>query len=141
IRPHARCCSVQSVFALGREYSASSSFAWLRISVAAGCYYGGAGSIARSAIAFPSPRLAVRPRRVGAISCDRSGPPGREGDVMMVVATLVIIAVVVCAVVALASVRVMKQYERAVKFRLGRVGEGALGPGLIVIVPIVNRIH
>jgi regulator of protease activity HflC (stomatin/prohibitin superfamily) len=60
---------------------------------------------------------------------------------MTVVATLVIVAVVVCAVVALASVRVVKQYERAVKFRLGRVGEGALGPGLIVIVPVVNRIH
>ena len=61
---------------------------------------------------------------------------------MTVVIALVIVAVVVvCVVVLLASVHVVKQYERAVKFRLGRVGEDALGPGLIVIVPLVNRIQ
>jgi regulator of protease activity HflC (stomatin/prohibitin superfamily) len=48
-------------------------------------------------------------------------------------------AVVLIALVS--SVRILKQYERAVVFRLGRVKEGARGPGLIVIVPLVDRVH
>jgi regulator of protease activity HflC (stomatin/prohibitin superfamily) len=39
------------------------------------------------------------------------------------------------------SVRILKQYERAVIFRLGRVRGGARGPGLIVFVPFVDRFH
>jgi regulator of protease activity HflC (stomatin/prohibitin superfamily) len=40
-----------------------------------------------------------------------------------------------------ASVRVLKQYERGVQFRLGRVRDEARGPGLIFIVPLVDRVH
>src|SRR5947199_3631412 len=36
---------------------------------------------------------------------------------------------------------VVKQYERAVVFRLGKVEGPARGPGLIFIVPFVQRIH
>jgi len=39
------------------------------------------------------------------------------------------------------SIRILKQYERAVMFRLGRVRDGARGPGLIVFVPLVDRVH
>jgi regulator of protease activity HflC (stomatin/prohibitin superfamily) len=39
------------------------------------------------------------------------------------------------------SVRILKQYERAVIFRLGRVREGPRGPGLIAFVPFVDRVH
>jgi len=39
------------------------------------------------------------------------------------------------------SVRVLKQYERAVMFRLGRVEQDARGPGLIVFIPFVDRVH
>jgi regulator of protease activity HflC (stomatin/prohibitin superfamily) len=39
------------------------------------------------------------------------------------------------------SVRILKQYERAVIFRLGRVHGGARGPGLILFAPFVNRVH
>jgi regulator of protease activity HflC (stomatin/prohibitin superfamily) len=39
-----------------------------------------------------------------------------------------------------ASVRILKQYERGVQFRLGRVKDGARGPGLIFIVPLVDRV-
>ncbi len=59
----------------------------------------------------------------------------------------VVLIVVICLVVAvlvgllLASVHVIKQYERAVKFRLGRVRHEASGPGLIVIVPLIDRIR
>jgi regulator of protease activity HflC (stomatin/prohibitin superfamily) len=54
------------------------------------------------------------------------------------------IAVYVIAVLALlflaASVRIFKQYERGVQFRLGRVKDGARGPGLIFIIPLVDRV-
>jgi regulator of protease activity HflC (stomatin/prohibitin superfamily) len=54
----------------------------------------------------------------------------------------VVVALVVVVLVGLAlSVRILKQYERAVIFRLGRVREGARGPGLIVFVPLVDRVH
>jgi regulator of protease activity HflC (stomatin/prohibitin superfamily) len=39
-----------------------------------------------------------------------------------------------------ASVRILKQYERGVQFRLGRVKDGARGPGLIFIIPLVDRV-
>jgi regulator of protease activity HflC (stomatin/prohibitin superfamily) len=52
----------------------------------------------------------------------------------------VIVVLVVLLVIAAASVHILKQYERAVKFRLGRVGETAFGPGLIVIIPLIDRI-
>ena len=55
---------------------------------------------------------------------------------------LVVVAVVVVAVAAVAlSVRILKQYERAVVFRLGRVKGGPRGPGLIVFAPFVDRVH
>ncbi|MEA2469110.1 MAG: hypothetical protein QOE38_108, partial [Thermoleophilaceae bacterium] len=39
------------------------------------------------------------------------------------------------------SVRILKQYERGVQFRLGRVIGGARGPGVIFIVPLVDRVR
>ena len=58
----------------------------------------------------------------------------------VVLSVLVVIAIIV-AVLLVSSVRVLKQYERAVKFRLGRVGDGAFGPGLILIVPLIDRVR
>jgi regulator of protease activity HflC (stomatin/prohibitin superfamily) len=55
-----------------------------------------------------------------------------------------LVAYVVVAAVLLglaASVRILKQYERGVQFRLGRVKDGARGPGVIFIVPLVDRVH
>jgi regulator of protease activity HflC (stomatin/prohibitin superfamily) len=40
-----------------------------------------------------------------------------------------------------ASVRILKQYERGVQFRLGKVRHDARGPGLIFIIPLVDRVH
>jgi len=38
------------------------------------------------------------------------------------------------------SIRILKEYERGVVFRLGRVAEGGLkGPGLILLIPIVDK--
>jgi regulator of protease activity HflC (stomatin/prohibitin superfamily) len=45
---------------------------------------------------------------------------------------------IVLIVLAALSVRVIKEYERAVIFTLGRV-TGVKGPGLVLIVPIIQR--
>src|SRR5689334_2731359 len=39
------------------------------------------------------------------------------------------------------SLRVVKQYERALVFRFGRVLDQVRGPGLAMIVPIADRLH
>ncbi len=57
------------------------------------------------------------------------------------VVVVIVVVLVVALVVAALSVRILKQYERAVQFRLGRVINGARGPGLIFIVPLVDRVR
>ena len=55
---------------------------------------------------------------------------------------IVVYVIVALLVVGLAaSVRILKQYERGVQFRLGRVKDGARGPGMIFIIPLVDRVH
>jgi regulator of protease activity HflC (stomatin/prohibitin superfamily) len=58
----------------------------------------------------------------------------------MATAILILLAVIVVAAAALAaaSVRVLREYERAVVFRLGRIIEQK-GPGLILLIPAVDR--
>jgi regulator of protease activity HflC (stomatin/prohibitin superfamily) len=51
---------------------------------------------------------------------------------------LVVVAVVAAIVLAGASVRVLREYERGVVFRLGRV-TAQRGPGLIFLMPVVDR--
>jgi len=53
---------------------------------------------------------------------------------------VIVAVVVVAAIVAAMSVRVVKQYERVVQFRLGKVIGGARGPGIVFIVPFVDRV-
>ena len=54
----------------------------------------------------------------------------------------VIVVIAILAVVYLAmAIRVFKQYERGVQLRLGKLVDGARGPGLIFIVPFVDRVH
>ena len=57
------------------------------------------------------------------------------------VTIVIIVVVLIVLAFAAASVHILKQYERAVKFRLGRVGDEACGPGLILIIPLVDRIR
>jgi regulator of protease activity HflC (stomatin/prohibitin superfamily) len=54
-------------------------------------------------------------------------------------AILVIVAVIGLLVLALA-IRIVKQYERGVLFRLGRV-IGSREPGLRLLIPIVDQLH
>jgi regulator of protease activity HflC (stomatin/prohibitin superfamily) len=58
----------------------------------------------------------------------------------MVVYVFVVVLLAALAVAAL-SVRILKQYERGVLFRLGRVRGAPRGPGLVLIVPLVDRLQ
>ena len=58
----------------------------------------------------------------------------------MLIYVVVALAVITLVGAAL-SIRILKQYERGVQFRLGRVKGGPRGPGLIFIVPLVDRVH
>ncbi len=51
------------------------------------------------------------------------------------VPTLVILAVIL----VLLSVKIVKEYERAVVFRLGRLLKKSKGPGIIVIIPLIDK--
>ena len=55
----------------------------------------------------------------------------------VIVAICAVLAVI--AVLAGASVRVLREYERAVIFRLGRLLGDDKGPGLILLIPFVDR--
>jgi regulator of protease activity HflC (stomatin/prohibitin superfamily) len=50
----------------------------------------------------------------------------------------IVIIVIVCAIFIPTSVKIIREYERGVIFRLGRL-IGAKGPGLFIIIPFVDR--
>jgi regulator of protease activity HflC (stomatin/prohibitin superfamily) len=52
---------------------------------------------------------------------------------------VIIVAVVLLVVLAIVSVRVLKEYERGVGFRLGRLRE-PLGPGIVVVLPGLDKL-
>jgi regulator of protease activity HflC (stomatin/prohibitin superfamily) len=51
---------------------------------------------------------------------------------------LVIIAIFVAGIL-ISSIKVVKEYERGVIFRLGRVRGGPKGPGLFILLPFIDR--
>jgi regulator of protease activity HflC (stomatin/prohibitin superfamily) len=50
------------------------------------------------------------------------------------------VGLVVAVAALIGSLRVLREYERAVVFRLGRL-RGARGPGLLTLIPIVDRME
>ena len=48
------------------------------------------------------------------------------------------IAIVVMIIILVSAIRIVREYERAVVFRLGRL-IGAKGPGLIILIPILDK--
>jgi regulator of protease activity HflC (stomatin/prohibitin superfamily) len=50
----------------------------------------------------------------------------------------ILIVVIVILVIIASSIRIIREYERAVVFRLGRL-IGAKGPGLIILIPFIDR--
>src|SRR4051812_45167704 len=56
----------------------------------------------------------------------------------LVAIVVVVVAIVVVSVV-LSAIKIVKEYERGVIFRLGRVQGGPKGPGLFILLPVVDR--
>ncbi|NVL92837.1 MAG: slipin family protein, partial [Desulfobacterales bacterium] len=50
-----------------------------------------------------------------------------------------ILAIVILILFLSAAIKVLREYERGVIFRLGRVID-TKGPGLIIIIPVVDRL-
>ncbi|MDQ7038543.1 MAG: SPFH domain-containing protein [Aquificota bacterium] len=51
----------------------------------------------------------------------------------------VVVLVILGIIFLIAAIKIIPEYERAVVFRLGRV-IGSKGPGLIIIIPVIDRI-
>src|SRR5437773_4296998 len=52
---------------------------------------------------------------------------------------IIVIAAFLLVLFLVGAIRVLREYERAVVFRLGRLFPHPQGPGLIVLIPIVDR--
>jgi regulator of protease activity HflC (stomatin/prohibitin superfamily) len=52
--------------------------------------------------------------------------------------TLIVVAVILIFIILSSAIRICKEYERGVIFRLGRL-VGARGPGLFLIIPGIEK--
>lgn len=59
-------------------------------------------------------------------------------EILGCVGTPIIIAAIIVIFILASAIRILREYERGVIFRLGRL-IGAKGPGLIILIPIVDR--
>ncbi len=59
-------------------------------------------------------------------------------EILGCVGTPIIIAAIILIFIIASAIRILREYERGVIFRLGRL-IGAKGPGLIILIPIVDR--
>src|SRR5579871_717969 len=81
--------------------------------------------------------LTPSPRKLHSKACDARF----EKATAMAVLTFYIIvtfAVIVAAFLAAATIKILRQYERAVVFTLGRF-QGVRGPGLVLLVPFIQE--
>jgi regulator of protease activity HflC (stomatin/prohibitin superfamily) len=61
---------------------------------------------------------------------------------MSIAAVVVILAILVIAIALLAAaINILRQYERGVQFRLGKLVDGPRGPGLVLIIPLIDRLQ
>lgn len=85
------------------------------------------------------------PTVVGAASPDERGgrrDPAESGATIMETLLVILVVVGIALVVLLASsIRIVRQYERGLVFRFGRVARLPREPGLALIVPGVDRMH
>ena len=82
----------------------------------------------------PAPKAKHLPRT------GHHGIPAGEGDVVSTGALIgIILAIVVVALLLIAAVHVLPEYERGVILRLGRI-QPLKGPGLILIIPVIDRL-
>ena len=55
---------------------------------------------------------------------------------------LTIVLIIFIVFILMSAIRVLKEYERGVVFRLGRVlSQGARGPGLILLIPVLDGLR
>lgn len=57
------------------------------------------------------------------------------------VATFFIVLLVLAIILLIAAINIVRQYERGVVFRLGKVLSNVRGPGLVLIIPIIDRMR
>ncbi len=57
---------------------------------------------------------------------------------MEMISTFAAVLIIFLIFVLSSAIRILKEYERAVIFRLGRL-IGAKGPGLIILIPVIDR--
>ena len=60
------------------------------------------------------------------------------GDFLSFIFSGVGIAIIFFIIILISSIKIVQEYERGVIFRLGRL-QGAKGPGLFFIIPIIDR--
>jgi len=60
------------------------------------------------------------------------------GDFVSVL--VIILALILILILIASAVKIVKEYERVVVFTLGRL-KGAVGPGIVFIVPFINRVN
>ena len=68
-------------------------------------------------------------------------PAGGMRESVPGMSTLLIVVVaggLVALLLAIAAIRIVREYERVVVFRLGRL-RGCRGPGLVLVIPLIER--
>ncbi len=58
---------------------------------------------------------------------------------MLFGSSLVMSIIIIGLFILISSIKIVKEYERAVVFRLGRLLKSAKGPGIIIIIPVIDR--
>src|SRR5205809_2875224 len=60
---------------------------------------------------------------------------------MQQIPTITIVIIIFVVIILSSAIRILREYERGVIFRLGRLigNEGIKGPGLILLIPVVDR--
>src|SRR5699024_7816326 len=100
---------------------------------------------------FPT-SVAIRPLRIGRdynglgpscpVKCWHGETVSRQRRPFAMVALTVLAALVILGAITLGnSLRIVKQYERGVVFRLGRVNSDPKEPGMKAIVPFIDRLE
>ena len=59
-------------------------------------------------------------------------------EILTGLSTLLFVIIIALIMLASSAIKIVQEYERGVVFRLGRL-IGAKGPGLFLIIPIVDR--
>ena len=55
--------------------------------------------------------------------------------------TIIVVMIFFVVIILFSAIKVLREYERGVIFRLGRLigGDGLKGPGLILLIPVIDR--